>query len=260
MHRFTLATCILLTAVTVGSARGHDFWLHASDYRPAPDAPVLLQLVVGERMAGSPVAFDPDRIERFVVLDPGGAGRTVPRSARLRSGALIRTTTRGGHLVGFEGRPALAELSPAKFSAYLREEGLDSIARQLATRPRTGRPVREHYARCAKTLLAVDGDATNFDRPLGLTLELTPLADPTLPGPLPLMLTFQGQPRPDALVVAQHANGLRRSARTDSDGRCRLELAAAGVWMIKSVQMVPSPAADVDWHSYWASLTFEVTE
>ena len=46
--------------------------------------------------------------------------------------------------------------------------------------------------------------------------------------------------------------------RSDKSGRVTLNLPKNGVWMIKSVQMVPAPAGtDADWESMWASLTFE---
>ena len=49
------------------------------------------------------------------------------------------------------------------------------------------------------------------------------------------------------------------SARSDSDGRVRLRLSGAGMWLIKAVHMVPAPqGSGADWSSDWASLTFEV--
>lgn len=250
---------ILLAVTCVASAWGHDFWLQASSFRPASDAPVRLQLVVGERMAGKPVAFDPERIERFVLVDPRGTSQPVHRPSGVRSGFLIRPAGPGGHLVGFEGRPGFVELPGPKFEAYLREEGLEGISRARARANETDRPAREHYARCAKALLAVDGATSGFDQQLGLTLELTPLADPTVKTsqPVPFSLTFRGRPCGDALVVAQNASGEVRKERTATDGRCALKLDASGPWMVKAVHMVPSEADGVDWHSYWASLAFE---
>jgi hypothetical protein len=61
------------------------------------------------------------------------------------------------------------------------------------------------------------------------------------------------------LVTAMHQENpaLRRDARTDRNGRVTFDL-PRGVWLIKSVQMVPAPAGtNVDWESLWASLTFE---
>jgi uncharacterized GH25 family protein len=56
------------------------------------------------------------------------------------------------------------------------------------------------------------------------------------------------------LVVAinKQKPGEKVTARTDRDGRVRLRLTGAGMWMVKAVHMVPG----ADFSSYWASLTF----
>jgi hypothetical protein len=49
------------------------------------------------------------------------------------------------------------------------------------------------------------------------------------------------------------------SARSDKDGRVRLRLPHAGMWMVKAVHMIPAPAGtQADWQSFWASLTFDL--
>lgn len=61
-----------------------------------------------------------------------------------------------------------------------------------------------------------------------------------------------------ATVMAIDRGGMRITARSDSRGRAAFSLPKAGVWLIKSVWIVPAPAgSDVDWESLWASLTFE---
>jgi len=45
---------------------------------------------------------------------------------------------------------------------------------------------------------------------------------------------------------------------TDAAGRVSFTLPQRGVWLIKSVQMIPAPAASgAEWESLWASVTFE---
>jgi uncharacterized GH25 family protein len=50
--------------------------------------------------------------------------------------------------------------------------------------------------------------------------------------------------------------GQKLSARTDAEGRVRFRLPQGGMWLVKSVHMIPG--AKADWESYWASLTFEL--
>src|SRR5262249_11871728 len=99
---------------------------------------------------------------------------------------------------------------------------------------------------------------------LGFTLELVAERNPyTLrPGEeLPIRLTYQNRPLAGALVVAMNRlnPGEKLSARSDSEGRVRFRLRSSGMWMIKSVHMIPAQAnTNAEWNSFWASLTFEL--
>ena len=76
--------------------------------------------------------------------------------------------------------------------------------------------------------------------------------------PVRLRLLFEGKPLAGALVTAIDREGIRLTARSDAHGRVAIALPKPGVWLVKSVWMVPAPAgSDVDWESLWASLTFE---
>ena len=49
--------------------------------------------------------------------------------------------------------------------------------------------------------------------------------------------------------------------RTDAEGRARLVLPHADVWLLSVVHMIPAPAgAKADWESFWASLSFETAD
>jgi uncharacterized GH25 family protein len=105
--------------------------------------------------------------------------------------------------------------------------------------------------------------AKQGDRPLGFTLELVAERNPYMMAAgqeLPIRLTYEGRPLPGALVVAMNRDASSKvSTRSDKDGRVRLRLPRAGMWMIKAVHMIPAqPDAQADWQSFWASLTFEL--
>ena len=107
-----------------------------------------------------------------------------------------------------------------------------------------------------------------FDRALGFAFELVPEQNPyalAAGGTLPLRLLYKGRPFAGALVVAMpkaHPEAAV-TARSDSQGRVRLELGESGVWMVKAVHMArlesaAAAAEHADWQSLWASLTFEL--
>jgi len=134
------------------------------------------------------------------------------------------------------------------------------------------------------------------DRALGFTLELIAEQDPFLlrdaagaargaPAgelePLTVRLLFEDQPLTGALVRATALVHAPRDddpvvpfgaplpeplrVRTDEAGRAELRLPHRGEWLLTAVHMRPAPAditdvTDVEWESFWASLTFAVPE
>jgi uncharacterized GH25 family protein len=70
---------------------------------------------------------------------------------------------------------------------------------------------------------------------------------------------FQGKPLGKAIVKAWHQEGESVTLNTqisDASGKVRFLVEPKGEWMISIVTMVESKAEEVDWQSYWGSLTF----
>lgn len=242
----------------------HDFWIAPSSFRPAVGSSVDVSLHVGHLGHYTPYVRNPAHIRRFVAVFsdsvlslPGTPGRDPAGTVTLPRPGLA--------VIGYHSHASATELPAARFENYLREEGLDHI---LALRQRRGeaqRPGREKFSRCAKALMQVGGSGSQgYDRHLGFTLELVPSRNPydLAPGDtLAVQLLFRGRPLPNAQVTAVPASATRAPVlrRTNADGRVRLPLGRAGVWLVKSVHMLPAagdPAAD--WESFWATFTFEL--
>ncbi|HEY3122658.1 MAG TPA: DUF4198 domain-containing protein, partial [Thermoanaerobaculia bacterium] len=71
----------------------------------------------------------------------------------------------------------------------------------------------------------------------------------------------EGEPLAGALVkaIALDDPDNTLSARSGKDGLASFHLARKGVWLVKTVHMVPAPKeTGADWESLWASLTFEI--
>ena len=257
-----LAATLLL--VTQGAARAHDFWIEPSQFQPAPDTRVGLRLRVGENFRGDPVPLNPPAVKTFVVVTDAGAQPIDGRRGAEPAG-VVELQQKGIAVVGYRSLPQHVELAAPDFERYLTTEGLEAVIRMRAERGDSAAPGREIFSRAAKALLAVGGrrPASGHDRVLGLTLELIPERSPYAlhaGDELPLVLRYEGEPLGGARVMALHASGEKLATiRSDAKGRVRVPLSRSGVWLVKTVHMVPAPAgADADWESTWASLTFEV--
>jgi hypothetical protein len=253
-------------------AAAHDFWMQPSSFRPAVGARVDVSLLMGERLAGEPVARREERVLRFVAVDPAGAAVALPGVENRAPAGLWRPAAPGLHVLGFHGAFSKIELEAAPFEAYLREEGLEHVIAARAERGESARPGREAYARCAKAYAVAapekpagaGPDLRGWDRALGFPLEIVPLANPLELAPgakLPVRVLRRGEPLSGAriglLPQAEPAREVR--LRTDENGRAEFEPAFGGLHLLRVVWMDRAAAgAGHDWESWWATLTFEL--
>jgi uncharacterized GH25 family protein len=270
MTRLMQLRVVLMTAFLVvgGTALGaHDFWIEPPAFQTRPGALIGLHLMVGERMLGDPIPRDTAGIERFVVTR-GAQEQPVPGREGGEPAGVLRVDGTGLLIVGYHSRPHAIELTGDKFEKYLGEEGLDAVQAILARMKRKPTVAREQFSRCAKSLLSSgETSAAQRDRAIGLPLELVadrnPYAGAAPRQDFPVTLLYRGKPLSDALVIAINRDDPdgRLRARTDRDGRVSFRLPRGGVWLIKAVHMIPAEAGhDVDWESFWASLTFELRD
>jgi uncharacterized GH25 family protein len=257
-----------LVAVAVGVAplSAHDLWIEASAFRPDPGRVVGLHLRVGQDFLGDPIPRDPTLIEQFVAITPDRTTPIVGQDGADPAG-LLRQVTPALVVVAYRSRSTAITLPPEKFNQYLRDEGLDDVARMRVERKQDHDPARELFARCAKALIQTGAPSSSeTDRAVGMTLELIAARNPyTLRAgdSLSVQLLHEQKPLKGALVTAlnrQHP-GTRVAIRTDASGRAIVPLSEAGDWLIKAVHMVEAAqGSGAEWQSYWASLTFELGE
>ncbi|MBI4902928.1 MAG: DUF4198 domain-containing protein [Acidobacteria bacterium] len=236
--------------------------MEPSTFLPHQGDIVTVRLRVGQDLIGDPLPRDPSHIRQFIVADNTGRN-PIPGRTGMNPAGILRASTPGMLVLGYYSNPSILEQTSEKFEQYLKEEGLDAIAAQRKKAKASG-PVRELFTRCAKSLvLSGPARADQQDKSLGFPLELTALRNPYLNATeeLPLRLTYENRPLAGQLVVAMNrSNPMEKvTARTGADGKVTLRLRHGGMWMIKSVHLVPAPKdANAEWISYWASLTFEM--
>lgn len=256
-------TLTFIIAFIAGTAFAHDFWIEPSTFRPQVGTTLLTTLRVGQEFVGDPVARDSSMIEKFIFRD--GLGEHEVLGIERRDPAGFFAVERPGlAVIGYRSRTKYLEMPPDKFEQYLRDEGLDSIIAARAKRGDSLKPSKEIFSRCAKALILPAGNGTGAlaSAPLAFRYEIVPKTNPyeMKNDEMQVAVLYEGKPLPNALVVAMHQEdpSLRIRLRSDAKGRVTFHLPKRGVWLIKSVQMVPAPlGSNADWESLWASLTFE---
>ena len=262
MFRFLVLATFLAASASLGA---HDFWIEPTGFMADLGRVVGVKLRVGQDFHGDPVPRQDELIGDFVVVDASGRRQVVGRDGSDPAG-LLRVTSPGLMVIGYHSRPSAVTLPADKFTAYLKEEGLDTVIDARARGEASQREGREIFSRAAKSLVRSGAMAAGAgDRTLGFPIELVAERNPyqmKTGETLPVRLTYRNAPLAGALVVAfnQRHPYHKLSARSDRDGRASFAIDEPGPWLVKAVHMVPAPAgSNADWESFWASLTFEIS-
>jgi len=269
MSRWALAGAGALLVLWAGMVRAHDFWLDPSTYRPLPGDEIDIVLRLGHGSEARTVARDDDVVEQFVLV-AGDRVHPIGGVTGDDPAGHVVVPDDGCWSVAYEGGRSFSALSPARFEDYLQQKGLDHVAEDRRVRGERERYGTEVYSRCAKALLqrrTCDAGAQgrpDVMRPIGLTLEIVPEADPASLHPgdrFPIRMLFRGQPVGEVLVEAV-VDGERTKVartRTDGEGRASIALRHPGHWLLSAVYMERGAGPErADWESWWASLSFQL--
>ena len=275
MRRNLLA--IVLGACTT-AALAHEVWLEAPRFRLQPGDTVHVRAFVGTNFAGGRWSNKAAKVHRLLRFGPTSADTTNLTPKNFAETDTFRTAFTfarpGTHLVLLQSTSSFIELPADKFTAYLREEGLDYALKLRQENAETTKPGREVYSRCVKTLIQV-GDPAQVPlaadsacrHAYGLPLELVPEQNPyrlAADKALTVRVLRGGKPAFGAAVQVwqRQPGGLpttHYTTRANQSGRILLRLSGPGPYLLAAVDMRPAPTqlrARADWQSVWASLTF----
>ena len=267
-RRSRTAAAVPLTLALLFSAAAlpaHDFWIEPSTFRPAPGQDFEVALRVGEHFRGEPVPRDDRRVRKFFLVSTLGEA-PVPGLPGADPAGFAKAPAPGLIVIGYRSDRTPVTVEPAKFEKYLVEEGLEAAIAERARRGDTEKPGREVFSRSVKSIVFAGARGADFDRRLGLDLEILLKSDPARWKPDPksamrFQLFSDGKPLAGALVKAICKDEPDRTltARTGRDGHASLVLPRRGVWLVEAVRLTPAPPGiDADWESVWTSVTFEI--
>jgi uncharacterized GH25 family protein len=249
-----------------GSVLAHDLWLLPPSPPLRPAEPVVLRAATGMDFPQSESAVAPERIVRVLARLPDGK-EISPRDLGTEGAFLavrLPPPGEGTTVAAIETAPRVLRLSAEEFNEYLKEDGLPETLAWREKEGRLGEASVERYAKFAKAIFRVgEGGATDAaTKPLGLPLEIVPLADPTRlepGGTLRIRVLFRGEPLAGALVGSDRPGtgaGFVGTLKTDEKGEAEVELPESGPFTLRLVKMTRPALEDYEWESFWASLTF----
>ncbi|MCS6807692.1 MAG: DUF4198 domain-containing protein [Bacteroidota bacterium] len=270
MWRRTILLFIHVYALPLG-ASAHDTWLLPMKFRVKPEERVTLSLTSGMAFPANEYAIQPERVARasMTLSDE----KTI-LSQYVQTQRSLELSVMPPHVgvatISIEIYPRTITLQPNSVRAYLKEIGgpdsLQAVWRNVTASDITKR-WRERYTKYAKTFLFVGVESlycrdSSWKTPCGMMLEILP---ETHPGKLragmvlPVRVVFQGQPLvhfPIGCLNEGERHG--RLVRTDAEGRAQFCLRRAGRYLLRGTLLQKAQSSDIDWESYFTTLTVQV--
>ena len=275
-------TTAVLVALSTSALAAHDFWLVPDAFAVTPGGRISARGQTSSLFPTSLSAVTPDRIVETRVLTAGADVSVADIGVRQQSLVLgYRPTTTGQHVIGVRIAPRTLRESPASFRRYLDLEGAPEARLRYEQEGLLaavgGDSISRRYAKYAKSFVEVGMGARAFSRTLGHPLELVPLTDPAnvrvgdtlrfrlllLGTAAPLAHLHAGSAPPGAVTTDTAA--ARRwaasdvSVQTDSAGVVSVVVTRAGVWNVRTLQIVRAvKGSGADWDVHWATIVFQV--
>lgn len=250
------------------AATAHDYWLEPERFFVGVGDKINLRLFLGEGLRSEEERpFQKERTVSFRLISEKESRdlMAVGEDGKMPV-AQLSFAREGNYLVEMVRNASTIKLDADKFNEYLVEEGLQNI---IAERKRSGedkREGRERYTRYLKSLLQAGAKRDNtYSKILGHRLEIIPLANPyglKRGDAFRVRILFKGKPLTGATVEAFRRDGgsmVSQNAATDSRGEAGFKFDGGGAWNVRLVHMRRCAGVDcgeIDWESFWASLTF----
>jgi hypothetical protein len=260
-----LALALVLGAAAVADA--HDTWLLPASMRVPVGRPVTLSLTSGMAFPADDFAINMTRLARGEVRLAGATTRLARPSHGDQSLRYRWTPARAGvATVVVELSPKTLTLAPHLVKEYLDEIDASPALRATWDRLPTPKQWRERYVKHAASFVRV-GTAcadTSWRTPMGLGLEIVPLADPTAlraGDSLPVLVLLEGKPHGRFAIGARpEGKGIAAFFTTNAAGQATVVLPTAGRWLLAGTDLRRTAVPGLEWESDFATVTLAVRD
>lgn len=240
---------------------GHNLWLIG---KSESSEETKIEINTGDAFPESETPVKPERIKEFTVLSADGARKIS--DFRIEGNSLTATVEekpKAAFVAAIELFPHPITLEAGKFAHYIEDEAAwDFTAPDFTIEKKAGEQ-RESYAKFAKVLIKNEAENLDiFTAKIGHQLEIVLTELPKdADKKMRVQILFEGKPLKNVRVSsgAESLNGGKYSAhtRTDESGFAEIEIYPKKLQFIRTHFIRRhSNAANFEWESFWASVTF----
>ena len=269
---FKLQLNILIIVFGFAISRGfplisHEMWLDTTTFRPAVGSEFQINLKNGQKFKGIELSYFKNRFSEFYYVNDEQKFNIESRMGD--TPAAILSSDYNGLLTGVyvSTKSTITYNSIDKFADFANEKGEDWAIKTHFDSKFPDANFKEDYYRFSKILIGV-GDAKGADHNLGLKHELIALSNPYVISPsdeFSVQLLFNNQPQKKRKITIFERDANKKvsiqTAFTNSNGICKFTVTQGNEYLIDNVilELNSNPKNDIFWTSYWAALTFRVS-
>jgi uncharacterized GH25 family protein len=258
IHAISVLFVVACSVMCATAALAHDTWAVMQEYTLSrPTEPVLG--VVSSHLFTIPGKdyVAPDRVEKAFFLSPDGSESISASPAKEGFHARHALNTAGTYMAVVVSRPGFSSKTTEGYRQGKTKKDLKDVVSCSYS---------EKFSKALFTVGKTGGAA--FSKPLGHSLEIVPLQDPSamkVGEVMSVRVLFQGKPLPSTTVSGVYAGfsddpgTFAYSTNTNKEGVARIKLIHNGPWLLLVKQKNAYPDTTVcDAKSYSSSLTFNV--
>ena len=256
----------IFTLVIIKPVLSHETWIEVENYNGGSGLPIIADFMIGENFKGDTLAHIPSKVVFSGLIDKYGNRELQGYAGDYP--AISKTSRVGGlHILYYQTKPEVMLYKEFnKFEKFAYDYDLDWAIEAHRKRGLQLTNFTESYSRCAKALLWRDMP-NGEDMPVGMPLELVLLKNPyenkikSFPKFIMVRLLWNGEPLANRQIKVFRKDIGQSLVRvkTNFEGIASVSMEKSGVVMLNAVHIVPIEKTKKEvWHSFWASLTFEI--
>ena len=247
------------------SVTAHEFWLQPDKFIYKKGETANIKFKVGENFEGENWSGDKTKVKSLKLYQLNSFSDISSLVSDKKGDSIfLPLQNEGTMVIAYNSLNSFIKLEPAKFNAYLKEDGLTDAITYRRQHNETDSTGHEFYQRSVKTIIQVgkQRDSTS-NQTTDLPLDIIPLKNPyslKQGDTLTIKILFQKKPLVNHKIrVWQKQKNLLANPEliTDKNGEIKFPVSLNGHWMVSTVQMVHlDNEAKANWQSYWGSCTW----
>ena len=276
-HTYYLRTVVLflgLFCLSANTVHAHEYWLDPIEAKVTVGKPVIMDTRNGQDFVGSALPYNPFKVDRITVANKT---EVSPYKGRIGDYPAIHPTLDHVGIHSITASTKANELTYktwSKFEKFLQYHGLLDTVQQLPADSYPRKDIKESYKRYARTFVQAlpEDNSQKAAQPIdvknhaaftarGDEFEMILLSSPmAFAKEVSIQLLKDKKPLGgrQAEMFYKSSLVLRFTEITDANGVATFKLPGKGEYLLNSVYLSQSKKANTDWHSLWATITFEI--